>query len=77
MSDHSELRDLMSEDTHFKNKCKFVILKSTMMPQIKEAFVGFQRKYKIYITIPIRIPFRCIVCRHSCNRTFLPVQRPD
>ena len=28
-----------------------MILKSNMMPQIKEAFVGSQRKYKIYITI--------------------------
>ena len=51
MSDHSKLRDLRSEVLHFKNKCKFMILKSTLMPQIKEAFVGSQRKYKIYITI--------------------------
>ena len=51
MSNHSELRDLGSEVIHFKNKCKFMILKSTLMPQIKEAFVGSQRKYKIYITI--------------------------
>jgi len=28
-----------------------MILKSTMVPQIKEAFVGSQRKYNIYITI--------------------------
>jgi len=28
-----------------------MILKSTLMPQIKDAFVGSQRKYKIYITI--------------------------
>jgi len=51
MSNHSELRDLRSEGIHFKNKCKFMILKSTLMPQIKDAFVGSQRKYKIYITI--------------------------
>jgi len=44
MSNHSELRDLRSEGTHFKNKYKFMILKSTMMPQIKEAFVGSQLK---------------------------------
>ena len=51
MSNHSELRDLRSEVIHFKNKCKSMILKSTLMPQIKEAFVGSQCKYKIYITI--------------------------
>ena len=51
MSNHSELRDLRSEGIHFKNKCKLMILKSNMMPQIKEVFVGSQRKYKIYITI--------------------------
>jgi hypothetical protein len=49
MSNHSELRDLRSEDTHFKNKYKFIILKSTMMSQLKEALVGSQIKYKIYI----------------------------
>ena len=38
MSHHSELRDLRPEGTHFKNKYKFVILKITMTPQIKEAF---------------------------------------
>jgi hypothetical protein len=40
MSNHSELRDLKSEVIHFKNKSKFMILKLTLMPQIKEAFVG-------------------------------------
>jgi len=54
MSNHSELRDLRSEGIHFKNKCKFLILKITMMPQIKDAFVGSQRKYKVYITISIQ-----------------------
>ena len=44
MSNHTELRDFKSEGIHFKNKYKFMILKSTMMPQIKEAFVGSQRK---------------------------------
>ena len=38
MSIHSVLRNLRSEVIHFKNK--FMILKITMMPQIKEAFVG-------------------------------------
>jgi len=55
MSNHSKLRDLRSEGIHFKNKCKFMILKSTLMPQIKEAFVGSQSKYKIYITISTQL----------------------
>jgi len=49
MSNHSELRCLRSEGIYFKNKCKFTILKSTMMPQIKEAFVGSQRKLSIRV----------------------------
>ena len=40
MSNHSELRDLRSEGIHFKNKYKFMILKITLMPQIKESFGG-------------------------------------
>jgi len=39
MSNHSELTDLRSEGIYFKNKCKFIILKITLMPQIKEKFV--------------------------------------
>jgi len=39
MSNRSELRDLKSEGTHFKNKYKLMILKITLMPQIKEKFV--------------------------------------
>ena len=39
MSNHSELREFRPESIHFKNKCKFIILKITLMPQIKEAFV--------------------------------------
>ena len=39
MSNHTELRDFRSEGIHFKNKCKFMILKISLMPQIKEAFV--------------------------------------
>jgi len=39
MSNHSELRDLRSEGVHFKNKYKFIKLKITLMPQIKEVFV--------------------------------------
>jgi hypothetical protein len=65
MSNQSELRDLMSEGIHFKNKYKLMVPKSTMMSQIKEAFVGFEHKYKIYITISIRFMFCCLVDRHS------------
>jgi hypothetical protein len=39
MSNCSELRDMMSEGIHFKNKYKFVILKIILMPKIKESFV--------------------------------------
>jgi hypothetical protein len=39
MSNHSELRDLRSEGICVKNKYKFTILKITLMPRIKEAFV--------------------------------------
>jgi len=39
MSNHSELRDLRSEGIHVKNKYKFMVLKITLMPQIKEAVV--------------------------------------
>jgi len=42
-----------------------MVLKSTMMPQIKETFVGSQRKYKIYITIYIRVLFWCLIYRHN------------
>ena len=36
-----------------------------MKPQIKEAFVGSQRKYKIYITLSIRVLFWCLIYRHN------------
>jgi hypothetical protein len=39
MSNHSELREMRSEDIYFKNKYKFMVLKITFMPQIMEAFV--------------------------------------
>jgi hypothetical protein len=67
MSNHSELRDLRSEDirVHFKDEYKFIIVKSTLMPQRKGAFVGSQRKYKMYITISIRVLFRFIVYGHN------------
>jgi len=57
MSNRRQPRDLCLDAIHFKNKCKFVILKSIMMPQIKEVFVGSQPKYKIYITISIQVLF--------------------
>jgi hypothetical protein len=39
MSNHSGLRDLMPEGIHFNNKYKFMVLKISLMPQIKEVFV--------------------------------------
>ena len=39
MSNHSELRDLRSEGIHVKHKYKFMTIKVTLMPQIKEAFI--------------------------------------
>jgi len=36
---HSELRDLRSEGIYLKNIYGFMVLKITLMPQIKEAFV--------------------------------------
>jgi hypothetical protein len=49
----------------FKNKYKLMILKSIMMPQVKEAFVAFEHKYKIYITIAILFLFWCLVYRRN------------
>ena len=40
MSNHSELRAVRSAGIHSKNKYKFMILKITLIPQTKEAFVG-------------------------------------
>jgi len=57
MSNRSEPRDLRSDGVHFKNKYKFMILKSTMMPQIKEACVGFRAPYKIYIILSTGVLF--------------------
>jgi hypothetical protein len=42
----------MSEDKHFKNKYKFVILKITLMPQIKGAFVGSNVNTKSTLQYP-------------------------
>ena len=70
----SELRDMRSEGTRFKNKHKFMILKITLMPQTKEAFVGSNvRKYKIYITISIGVLFWCLIYRNNIfkNLAFL------
>jgi len=62
MANHNELRDMRAEVIHFKSKYKFTVLKSSMMPQ---TFVGSQRKYKIYITIYIRVLFCCLIYRHN------------
>jgi hypothetical protein len=65
MSKHYELNDLRSEGIHFENKYKLMILKITIMPQIKEAFVGSEHKHKIYITISIRFLFWRLVYKHN------------
>jgi len=57
MSDHSELRDLRSEDIHFQNKYKFMALKITMMLQIKEAFVLSNVYTKSALQYPIEFCF--------------------
>jgi hypothetical protein len=65
MSNHSELKDLRSECLHFKNKYKRTTLKSTMMTQMKEAFVGYKYKYKIYIATSICFLFWCLLYKHN------------
>jgi hypothetical protein len=52
MSNHSELKDLRSEGIHFKNKYKFMILKITLMLQIKEAFCGSNVNTKSTLQYP-------------------------
>jgi len=52
MSNHSELRDLSSEVIHFKNKYKFVVLKITLMSQIKESIVSFNVNTKSTLQYP-------------------------
>jgi len=52
MLHHSELRDLRSESIHFKNKYKFMIIKITVMPQIKETFVGSNVNTKSTLQYP-------------------------
>jgi len=42
----------MSEGINFRNKYKFMILKITMMPQIKEAFVGSNVNTKSTLQYP-------------------------
>jgi len=55
MSNHSELRDLRSDFIHFKNKYKFMILKVTLMPQIKEASVGSNVNTKSTLQYPFEL----------------------
>jgi len=45
---------LRSEGIHFKNKHKFMILKITLMPQIKEAFVGSNINKKSTLHYPFQ-----------------------
>ena len=43
---------MRSESIHFKNKYTFVILKTTIVPQIKEAFVGSNVNTKSTLQYP-------------------------
>jgi hypothetical protein len=65
MSNHSELRDLRSEGIHFKNKYKLMLLKNYLDATNKGSICLIQRKYKIYITIYIRVLFWCLIYRHN------------
>jgi hypothetical protein len=67
MSNHSALRELRSEVTHFKNKYKFMTLKITLMPHIMEAFVGSNANTKSTSQYPIRVLFWCLT---SCHNIF-------
>ena len=63
MSNHIELRDLRSESIHFKNK--FMILKITLMPQIKEAFVWSNVNTKSILQYSFRVLFWCLIYTHN------------
>ena len=52
MSSHSELRDFRSEGTYFKNNYNFVIIKISLMPQIKDAFVSCNVNTKSTLQYP-------------------------
>ena len=52
MSNHSELRDLRSEVIHLKNKYTFLILKITVIRQIKQAFGGSNVNTKSTLQYP-------------------------
>jgi len=57
MWNHCELRDLRSEGVRFKNKYKFIILKITLILQIKEAFVGSNVNTKSTLQYPFEFCF--------------------
>ena len=75
MSNHSELKDLRSEGIHFTNIYKFMILKCTMMPQINEALVGSQPKYKSALQYPFgfccHVSFIRIIFSRNCHHLFV------
>ena len=54
VTDHSELRDLRSEGIHIKNKYKFMVLKITLMPQIREASVWSNVNTKSTLQYPFQ-----------------------
>jgi len=73
MSNHSELRNLRSEGIHLKNKYKFIVLKITLMPQIKEALVGSNVNTKSTLQYPFQFcsDLFCsdLICRHNTFKT--------
>jgi len=52
MSNHIELRDLRSEAIYYKNKYKFIVLKITLIPHIKESFIGSNVNTKSTLQYP-------------------------
>ena len=75
MSIHSELRYLRSDVIHFKNKPKFVILKITSMPHIKETFVGSNVNTKSALRYPFEfcsdVPFIGTICSRNWHLLFV------
>jgi hypothetical protein len=75
MSNHSELIDLKSEGIHFKNKYKFMVLKMTLMLQIKEAFVCSNVNTKSTLQYPFEfcsdVSFIGTIYSRNCHPLFV------
>jgi len=76
MSNHSELRDFWPESIHFKNKCKFMLLKITLMPQTKKAFVWSKANTISTLQYPFQfcsdVSFTCKIFSRKWHLLFLP-----